>query len=357
MKAEEQIRTAFGPADPARDTTIAPPPVTPAQLIARAETAVAGSSRPLLPRRRQILLGGAAVAAAVVTAYALPRGSTGGAHVPSGPDNTAIGQVLLPVAYQFDTNPQPAAAQLRALAGRITDAPYDGRSGRYAYCHDKSWGTSVLSNEGHELRYVEERRRWTAPDGSGRSRLTTLAAEFTSEESRRYWERELPKFGHPPIPNETTTDIPPVAPAPTADPGEAARPTDRTQPPTDPTALATLLRAKYGASHATKWTTELYQRYVVPRQVRAQVLLTLANLDGFLWRGVATDRAGRKGVAISTTMTPPADSGDRNHYEYVLIFDERTGGLLAREATILTPRREPLSYTLILDSSRTDQFG
>ncbi|MBE1490413.1 CU044_5270 family protein [Plantactinospora soyae] len=354
MKAEQQIRNSFGPVDPARDTTIAPPPVTPAQLIARAETAMAGSSRPLLPRRRLMLVGGAAVAASVVTAYALPKGSTGGTHPP---DSTAVGQVLLPVAYQFDTDPPPAAGHLRALAGRITDAPYDGETGRYTYQHEESWGATRLSDEGHELSYVEERRLWTARDGSGRSRRKTLAAEFTSEESRRYWERELPKLGHPPIPHETTTDIPPVAPGRAADPAEAARPADRTEPPTDPTAVATVLRARYGASAAQKWTLELYRSYVVPRQVRAQVLLTLADLDGFVWRGAATDRAGRKGVATSTTLMPPAERGDPNQYEYVLIFDERTGALLASETTILGPRREPLTYTLILDSRRTDQLG
>ncbi|GAA3774019.1 hypothetical protein GCM10022225_72130 [Plantactinospora mayteni] len=102
---------------------------------------------------------------------------------------------------------------------------------------------------------------------------------------------------------------------------------------------------------------ELYRSYVVPRQVCAQVLLTLTDLDGFLWRGTATDRAGREGVAISVTVMPPADSGDRHQYQHALIFDERTGALLARKTTILTPRREPLNYILLLDSSRTDQPG
>jgi hypothetical protein len=335
MTIEEQTRAMLAPADPAHDIVI-PPTVSAAELIAG--TQESNWRRPGLHRRRLVLVGGAVVAAASATAYLLPKRSANPA--PDAP----LGQVLTPIGYQLDTDPQPAAPQLRALAARIADAPYDNRSGRYAYRHAKFWSGTTLAKDGFLMGFVEEEQNWTARDGSGRSRKKTLSAQFPNDASRRYWERVFPTLGWPPIPSESVENIPPG--------GAVAL-----QPPTSPTELGALLKAQYGAADATKWTMELYRRYIVPKSARAQVLQILSTLDGFVWRGAATDRAGRSGVAVSVSVTPPADNTDRNPYECVLILHPGTGELLAYEQTLLTPRREPSFYSLILDSDWTDRLG
>jgi hypothetical protein len=99
--------------------------------------------------------------------------------------------------------------------------------------------------------------------------------------------------------------------------------------------------------------TILYEQYVVPRQTRATILRILAGVPGFLWRGEVTDRAGRTGVAIT--------ADDQQHYiQMVLVFDPRTGELLAQELVALKPQ-QPLArvsaYDLFLAYDRTDQPG
>jgi hypothetical protein len=97
---------------------------------------------------------------------------------------------------------------------------------------------------------------------------------------------------------------------------------------------------------------------VVPRQTRATILRILAGVPGFVWRGEVTDRAGRTGVAVT------ADEGDKQHHmQAVLVFDPRTGELLAHEFLALNwqGRLAPLArvseYTLLLAYDRTNQLG
>ena len=73
--------------------------------------------------------------------------------------------------------------------------------------------------------------------------------------------------------------------------------------------------------------------------------------------GCGADRAGRRGVAISLTWTPPPDNPDKNRYEDVLVFNPDTGELMAYESIALTPHRETRFYHLILDADRTDRLG
>jgi hypothetical protein len=63
-----------------------------------------------------------------------------------------------------------------------------------------------------------------------------------------------------------------------------------------------------------------------------------------------TDRAGRTGVAVT------ADD-QQHHIQMVLVFDARTGDLLAQEYVTLKPQREVSSYSLFLAYDRTNQRG
>lgn len=78
-----------------------------------------------------------------------------------------------------------------------------------------------------------------------------------------------------------------------------------------------------------------------------EAAVALADQPGYVWRGAVTDRAGRAGVAISYDDTA---HGQRS----VLVFDSRTGQLLAHELVELAPEPRLLSYT-VLDAGRTDQ--
>jgi len=108
MTIERQIRTMITHADPARETTIPPAVTTATQVIARADAAAAatGTHRPALVRRRLVLVGGAAMAAAAVTAYALPRRATTDRDATRLPDLSPTGQVIVPIGYEFDSDPQ-----------------------------------------------------------------------------------------------------------------------------------------------------------------------------------------------------------------------------------------------------------
>jgi hypothetical protein len=353
---EQQIRDLFGRADPGRLAALAAPRMTSAQVIADAEAPTAHTHRFEAPpglARRTLVLAGAATVAAGATAYVLTRRSTGAPAAGNTPAWALAGTVVVPLGLPDDTDPPPAADRLRALAASITDAPHDTGSGRYAYRHAKSWSAGALSDEGHTLGFVEEKEDWTAADGSGRVRRKTVGAEYPDQASRQYWQARIARGQGPTIPSEEIQDVP----AHRQDPIAPPQPADWTQPPTDPTQLAGLLRAGYGALDAAKWTMELYRSYAVPRRVRAQVLTILAGLPGFRWRGQVTDRLGRPGVAVTVRSSPPPDRTDSDEYEETLIFHERTGELLGFEMSTRIASPTLTAYVQILDANRTDRLG
>ncbi|MEU5939490.1 CU044_5270 family protein [Micromonospora sp. NPDC047548] len=253
------------------------------------------------------------------------------------PPGVEPGVVLVPVAYQLNSNASAARPHLRALAGKLIDAEYDNHSGRYTYHHTKVWGDPVMTSADgrHHVAFADETKVWQAADGSGNQVTTQLEPQFPDQESRNYWQREL-KAG----PAVSTTPAPASVPLP---------PLDRAPLPSDRVQLSELLKARYGAGAASKEVSTVYGRYIVPRQTRAEILRVLADVPGFLWRGQVTDRAGRKGVAVTFD--------DREHdAQSLLIFDPNTGELLAHERLTLSPVRIS-AYQVILDAGWTDRLG
>ncbi|MFI7574664.1 CU044_5270 family protein [Micromonospora sp. NPDC049497] len=337
MFGEERTRTLLKPIDPARRSAIAPPRLPAHDLINRAEALAepVAHRRQARPTRRLVLAGTLAVA---VGAAAIAQ--TIG---PSNPDTSDIvsppaadpGVVLVPVAYGSGT--RDAGSQLRAMANRLVDAEYDNRGGRYMYHHTKTWGDPVMTSPDgrYHVAFAHETKVWQAADGTGTQVTTQLEPQYPDPESRVYWQRNLkPEAAASATPAPDSIPLPPIDLAPL--------PSGRAQ-------LNDLLKIRFGGSAVSKEVSTVYGRYVVPRQTRAEILRVLADVPGFLWRGPVTDRAGRNGVAITFD--------DREHNQQsLLIFDPKTGELLAHELLALSPVRIS-AYQVILDTAWLDRVN
>ena len=252
---------------------------------------------------------------------------------PSAVDSTwGDGVVVVPIAYQNANPAPPAAEQLRALAARLTDAPYDAQTGPFRYHQIKDWGDPLMASpEGFAMSFVVDQETWEFTDNSIWSRLTQLAPQFPDQASRDYWVHHGgPWSAKPPV----DTSFPPI--------GEAALPTDRA-------GLVTFMNVRYGVGAALKQVDTIYRRYVPTKATRAMVLDILADLPGLGWRGEVTDRNGRAGLAVTYD--------DVAHDEqWLLVFDPRTGALLAKELVLLKSDRVNV-YSLFLATGRTTQPG
>ncbi len=327
MSQVQRTRALLGPADPARDVPVPPPRRTAHELIAMA--GAASLPRPRRPAWRRLVPVAAALAVAaggVVVVQAVD-------HARTPPPGAGSAGVLVPIAYQFEATPTPARDQLRALADRLVDAPYDGHTGRYTYHDIKDWGDPLMSSENgrYVLGYVSELQVWAADDGSGRQSVVQLPPQYPDKESEDYWQRH----------GAGGTSGPHVYPLP-AQPDAVPLPADRA-------GLTEMLAVRYGGGAVHKGVSTVYRRYAVPRQTRAEILRILADVPGYLWRGAVTDRAGRPGLAI--TFDDP-----QHNQQNLLIFDPKTGALNADELLTLKPKRIS-TYGMILATDRTTGTG
>lgn len=338
MFGEQRTRTLLKPIDPARHSTIAPPRLSAHDLINRAEATAepVAHRRQAHPTRRLVLTAGTLAVAVGAVAIAQTFG-------PNGPDTSEIasppgadpGVVLVPVAYRSGAG--DAGSQLRALASRLVDTEYDNRTGRYMYHHTKTWGDPMMTSADgrYHVAFADDTKVWQTADGTGQQVRTQLEPQYPDQESRDYWQRNLkPKAAASATPAPASIPLPPMDLAPL--------PSGRAQ-------LNDLLKVRFGAASVSKEVSMVYGRYVVPRQTRAEILRVLADVPGFLWRGQVTDRAGRKGVAITF------DDRD-NNAQSLLIFDPNTGELLAHERLTLSPVRIS-AYQVILDTAWTDRLN
>jgi hypothetical protein len=331
MLAEQRTRALLRAADPVRGVDAPPPRLSAADLIARAEVAAEpdATGRPRVSRRLVLVAGSTTAAAAAYAVVTSVLERNGPAAPPAVP---GAGVILAPIAYQIDQDPPPAADHLRDLAGRLTDAPYENHPGQYSYHRVKAWGDPLaISEDGHVMGYVTERQTWQLADGSGLQRTTALPPEYPDHESRDYWTRRLPPRSSN-APSELLLEPKEIAPL-----------------PSDPAGLAGMLNVRFGAGDVAKQVITVFSRYVVPKQTRVQILNVLADVPGFAWRGTVTDRAGRRGVAITY------DDG-LHQQQSLLVFDAKTGVVLAHELLSAAPRRLS-TYMVILDTDRTDRPG
>ncbi|MEV0722016.1 CU044_5270 family protein [Micromonospora purpureochromogenes] len=338
MFGEERARTLLKPIDPARHSTIAPPRLSAHDLINRAEAIAepVAHRRQARPTRRLVLTAGtlAVVVGAAAIAQTFRTSSPDTSEIAS-PPGADPGVVLVPVAY--GSGARDAGSQLRALASRLVDAEYDNGTGRYMYHHTKTWGDPVMTSADgrHHVAFADETKVWQTADGTGEQVTIQLEPQYPDQESRDYWQRNLkPKAAAPAASGPARVPLPPLDLAPL---------------PSERTRLAELLKVSFGAGAVSKEVSTVYGRYVVPRRTRAEILRVLADVPGFRWRGQVTDRAGRKGVAITFD--------DRAHNaQSLLIFDPNTGELLAHERLTLSPVRIS-AYQVILGAAWTDRLN
>ncbi|MEU8259011.1 CU044_5270 family protein [Micromonospora sp. NPDC048999] len=349
MRTQQQIRDLLGPADPARGVVVSPARLSAHQVILQVESSAPPARMAPSRRasRRTVLVGAAVAAAVVASAGLLPVIGDRGAPTEPTPRQPVDGSVLQLVGYEIATDAEPAGPHLRALAGRITDAPYDREGGRYAYHRVKSWGGAMQqSKEGYVASYVEERQSWATSDGRRWTDMTVLGMEFPDAASRDYWTKQLPG---PAVG---------LATPPAAGPVEEPRDREDRRLPTDRAGLARLLRTDLPALDMADAVYNTYVRHLVPRRTRADVLTILADKPGFVWRGRVVDRAGRPGLGVTADLTLPAERPeDEQRYQMLLIFDPNTGELLAQEYLEQAPKQRVLRYGLLLQASRTDTLG
>ncbi|WP_433617426.1 hypothetical protein ACQP2P_17890 [Dactylosporangium sp. CA-139114] len=382
-------KALLGPADPALGVPVPPPPARAVDLIALAEAtvgidtpsgaapsgaaqfgaassgaALSGAASSGVPRRRILVpVAAGVVAAGLVATGVVAGGLTGGAPsgveagqatgpaptAATGPASTAatgptptgtaapapaFGPVIRPVAFEFDQRPPTAGDQLRALAGQLAPSRCDTTTGKYTFIHTVGWNAVFDDTpDGRSQRIVpSERWEWHADDGSGRYRTLLLPAVYPNEESYRYYQQ------HPIQPAGTPAadvhDLPP-------DPHRATQPL-----PTDPAEIAKKLLT--GGKPFLFWNVrDWFSYHAVPLATRAEVLRILANTPGVVWRGETTDRAGRKGVAVSL---------DDKNARHVLIFDPRTGEMLAWD-DVERPVDTVAGSKMILACEHTDKLG
>ena len=288
---------------------------------------VGGPRRRWLPAATALqVLAVLAVAAAPVVLRGYVRSTAAGRQVPAahGPDPALSAR-----------NP------LEQLVQHLADTPYDRRHGRYTYIHTHNWAldTTASANRTTSRIAVFDEQLWIADDNSGRDHLARLPDQPAGGPLR--W--SSPKPG-----TAATEDFPPdgrprsLPEAPSADPDTLAAQLNTIQP-----------RAN-GPQSVVRAIADIYRDTAPPTPVRAAMLHLLASTTAVTYRGHVTDRAGHRGVAVSV------DSDVRD----TLIFDERSGVLLAFEAMLLTQPggldigpgaiRESVLY---LDFGHTDHLG
>ncbi len=241
---------------------------------------------------------------------------------PRQPRQPMIAPIMLEAA-------RPARPALRALAASVTAGACDRADGRYNYVQTRQWALDGAAHDRtSDLRSsLLQYEHWLAADGSGRS--IGVTARTPADEN--------------PLTDDTfAVGESLVDPAPLdKDPEILAARLDHIQPFTA------------GPQSVLRALADISQWQAPGRNVRAAVLTVLGDTDGLTYHGTVTDRAGRRGAAISAV----SDNGGTRE---LIIIDPRTGILLAHEQAAM---REPgalgitaptvLSYTLYVAHAHT----
>ncbi len=219
--------------------------------------------------------------------------------------------------YGSRQSPRDLLLTLAAAARRQPEPA----AGRYDYIQTEGW---YLDTAGHVFHaQVDPTRREDWIDAAGSGRIEETRRGIRTGTSQLYGAGQL--GGPPPL-------------------------------PPDPAAVRAELAKRSHGYGDFEWLVAVHDvwlaQVVVPR-VQTAMLQALAGLPDLSVKGTVTDRAGRPGVAVTTTS---AYTGLRENY--TMIFDPHTGALLDYEEVTLDAGdfhvRVPatINYTVWLHSGR-----
>lgn len=337
---DQRVRRAWELLDPLRGVEVPPMEVTAAQLRRRAEQHHHGPlnlwwwhQRALMSRRRIATLMTGAVALVVAAGAAIFTFAL------------ASPAVAGPAPLVMDTGDASPSAQawLTATAAGLPVA--DTASQRpNTYIRLQRWAMDT-TNPKLDL-YAYDLRLWWRPDRSAVTADTPLPAQPKGKTTAQW-------LLGPPA-NATSEVIHHPS-------GSYSLLVD--EPAADPAALRLQLETQEPSSNGPQATLRSLAAFVQfhclnPRQ-RGAMLTVLAGVEGLRWRGATTDRAGRRGFAV----TIDSASGVSGSVRDVLVLSPR-GEVLSHElitlsppAGVSVPRYTVTSYTLYLESERTFDFG
>jgi hypothetical protein len=224
---------------------------------------------------------------------------------------------LTPAPLVYHPSNRPAADVLQDIANRVAHLP-DNRPAPWKTEHFvwDSWSLSTRIDNIQVTSAVipEHRETWQKPDGSVRWKSSTLPPEFQSSDQRKIWE-DAGALGR--SPQESTGS------------GDASI---LTEPPSTVEGMRAWLAngQRMGPGLLYEVVPERFQDHVFSPAQRAALLRVIADAKGIVYTGKIKDRAGRTGEAFSLTGRFGGLPNKRT-----LIFDPRTGNLLADEEQIL----------------------
>jgi hypothetical protein len=284
----------------------------------------------------RLALGALALAAVVIIGLliGLPDGGHGGDRVAGVLDNVAAA----------------AAAQPSAAA----DLPYS-----FLKTREMSVVTTVAHRKAWSVFESKTREEWAAEDGSGSLRVVADKPRFVGPRDRAEWEAAgKPNFLAHGFEGGQTEDH--AVPAGTLGGSIEGL-------PTDPGMLATRLRGEAEGHHGqvpvAAATLDLIAEDLrdpdASPELRQALYEAAEQVPGIEYLGEKTDPEGRSGDAVGVTSSY---SGAPEVYS--LIFDPKTGEVLATETTLLAPAGFAdsqgslvLAATVYLDSRKVEQTG
>ncbi|MGI8682561.1 MAG: CU044_5270 family protein [Mycobacteriales bacterium] len=229
-----------------------------------------------------------------------------------------------PPLLDYHGSRQSSRGLLLTLAAAARRQP-EPAAGRYDYIQTQGWYLDTAQDTaGHVFRsQVDPARREDWIDAAGSGRIEETRRGIRTDTSRLYGPGQL--GGPPPL-------------------------------PPDPAAVRAELAKRSHGYGDFEWLVaiqDVWLAQVVPPRVQSAMLQALAGLHHLSVKGNVTDRAGRPGVAVTTTS---AYTGLRENY--TMIFNPHTGVLLDYEEVTLDAGdfhvRVPatIDYTVWLRSGR-----
>ncbi|MFY4721586.1 CU044_5270 family protein [Streptomyces sp. LaBMicrA B280] len=270
----------------------------------------AGTARRVHTRRRW----GWAVTAAAVTA-----GVVGYTVVDPFGVTAQPALAVTPAPLRTQPSDRSAADVLEEIAGRVsglTDTRPTPWKTEHFVSDDWALWTRVGNIQVTSAVIPERRETWEKPDGSSRWNMTTLAPRFQNQRQRTVWE-EAGSVGEEPVRSSGASG-----------PGSGST----AEPPSTVEGMRAWLAdgQDMGPGLLYEVLPERFQDHVFSPAQRAAVLRVLASTRGVVYAGTVKDRAGRSGEAFSLTGRFGGLPNKRT-----LVFDPRTGDLLASEEQLL----------------------